>query len=64
MTGKEITFRVKKSTLGRVGWKIMPEDDSLNLKMNKEILSQVLERIHTMQYGGEVVPDRLTIMML
>ena len=27
------------------GWRIMPEDDSLNLKMNKDILNQVLERI-------------------
>ena len=45
VAGQEVTFRVKKSTLGRVGWRIMPEDDSLNLKMNQDILNQVLERI-------------------
>ena len=45
MAGQEVTFKIKKSTLGRIGWKIMPEDDSLNLKMNKDILNQVLERI-------------------
>ena len=42
---KEITVKVKKTTLGRTGWKIMPEDDSLNLKMNKDIMDQVLDRI-------------------
>ena len=42
---KEVTFKVKKSTMGRTGWKIMPEDESLNLKMNKDIMDQVLDRI-------------------
>ena len=42
---REITVKVKKSSLGRAGWKIMPEDETLNLKMNKEILEQVLDRI-------------------
>ena len=45
VAGKEVTFKVKKSTLGRIGWRIMPEDDSLNMKMNQEILNQVLEKI-------------------
>ena len=42
---KEVTFKVKKSTVGRTGWKIMPEDESLNLKMNKDIMDQVLDKI-------------------
>ena len=45
VAGQEVIFRIKKSTLGRVGWRIMPEDDSLNLKMNEDILNQFLERI-------------------
>ena len=45
MLNNEITFRVKKSKLGRTGWKIMPEDESLNLKINRNILNEVLERI-------------------
>ena len=74
-SGREISFKVKKTMMGRIGkdgdddcddddggeknfnfsvdhvdhilsgWRIMPEDDSLNLKMNKDILNQVLERI-------------------
>ena len=75
-SGREISFKVKKTMMGRIGkdgdddcddgddggeknfnfivdhvdrtlsgWRIMPEDDSLNLKMNKDILNQVLESI-------------------
>ena len=45
MLNNEITFKVKKSKLGRTGWKIMPEDDTMNLRVNKKILDEVLERI-------------------
>ena len=45
MLNNEITFKVKKSKLGRAGWKIMPEDETLNLKINRNILNDVLERI-------------------
>jgi len=58
---REVTFIVRKSMLGRIGWKIMPEDENLDLKMNKDILGQVLERIRSMQYSGEVVPDKISI---
>ena len=42
---REVTFRVKKTATGRSGWKIMPEDESLNLQINKEVLNQCLERL-------------------
>merc|ERR1711936_704850 len=45
LTGKEVSFLIKKSMSGRVGWKIMPEDDNLNLKINATILEQVMSRI-------------------
>merc|ERR1712110_2151 len=61
MLNNEITFKVKKSKLGRTGWKIMPEDETLNLKINRNILNDVLERIRTMEYSGEVVPEKITI---
>ena len=48
--GQEVTFKIKKSTLGRIGWKIIPEDDTLNLKMNQDILTQVLERIRYVDF--------------
>jgi len=60
-SGREISFKVKKAMMGRIGWRIMPEDDSLNLKMNKDILNQVLERIKDMQYCGQTVPDKITV---
>lgn len=49
LTGKEVTFLIKKSLSGRVGWKIMPEDDNLNLKINATILEQVMARIRWKQ---------------
>ena len=52
VAGQEVTFKIKKSTLGRIGWRIMPEDDSLNLKMNQEILNQVLEKIRLVKSSG------------
>jgi type IV secretory pathway VirB10-like protein len=60
-SGREISFKVKKTMMGRIGWRIMPEDDSLNLKMNKDILNQVLESIKDMQYCGQTVPDKITV---
>ena len=45
LRGQEVTFLVKKSLSGRIGWKVMPEDDNLNLKMNASIMGQVMARI-------------------
>ena len=45
MLNNEISFKVKKSKLGRTGWKIMPEDETMNLRINKKILDEVLDRI-------------------
>ena len=51
LRGKEVTFLIKKSMSGRVGWKIMPEDDNLNLKINATILEQVMTRIRWEKLG-------------
>ena len=53
LTGKEVTFLIKKSMSGRIGWKIMPEDDNLNLKINATILEQVMNRIRWEMSGGK-----------
>jgi len=58
---REVTFRVKKTATGRSGWKIMPEDESLSLKINKDVLNQCLDRLKEMQYSGEAIPDKITI---
>merc|ERR1711936_434861 len=63
LTGKEVTFLIKKSLSGRVGWKIMPEDDNLNLKINATILEQVMSRIRDMQFSGEVIPAKMSIVI-
>ena len=47
LTGREITFLIKKSVGGRVGWKIMPEEENLNLKINRHVLETVMNRIRS-----------------
>ena len=42
---RKSSFWVRNNFCILLGWRIMPEDDSLNLKMNKDILNQVLESI-------------------
>ena len=43
--GEWVTFIIKKTTLGRNGWKIMTENENMNLRMNREIIDMVTERI-------------------
>ena len=43
--GQEVSFTIKKSLSGRVGWKIMPEEENLNLRVNASVLEQVMNRI-------------------
>ena len=45
LAGQEVTFILAKSLAGRVGWKIMTEDEKLNLRVNWEVLEQVISRI-------------------
>ena len=45
MRGQEVTFLIRKSTSGRIGWKIMPEDETLILRMNCGCVEQVMQRI-------------------
>ena len=45
LKGQEVTFLIKKSLSGRIGWKIMPEDETLNMKMCSACVEQVMERI-------------------
>ena len=45
LRGQEVTFLIRKSMSGRIGWKIMPEDETLNLRMNCGCVEQVMQRI-------------------
>ena len=45
LTGEHVTFILAKSLTGRVGWKIMAEDEKLNLMVNRKVLEQVISRI-------------------
>eukprot|EP00092_Neocalanus_flemingeri_P048999 GFUD01056167.1.p1 GENE.GFUD01056167.1~~GFUD01056167.1.p1 ORF type:complete len:230 (+),score=68.73 GFUD01056167.1:68-691(+) len=63
LQGHCVTFLIKKSLTGKVGWKIMPEDDNLNLRMNCQVLEQVLTRIRDLQYSGQEVPSRMCLVV-
>ena len=45
MRGQEVTFLIAKSLSGRIGWKIMAEDEKLNMRINSAWVEQVMERI-------------------
>eukprot|EP00092_Neocalanus_flemingeri_P060226 GFUD01072163.1.p1 GENE.GFUD01072163.1~~GFUD01072163.1.p1 ORF type:complete len:183 (+),score=50.73 GFUD01072163.1:68-616(+) len=63
LRGEEVTFLIERSRSGRVGWKIMPEDEELNLRMNYSCLREVMDRIRDMQFSGEVIPSRISVVM-
>jgi hypothetical protein len=45
LSGQSVSFSIKKYLTGKGGWKIMPEDENINLKMNYQVMEQVLARI-------------------
>ena len=45
LSGQEVTFLIAKTMSGRIGWKIMPEDENINIRMNREGVDQVMQRI-------------------
>jgi hypothetical protein len=45
LRGQEVTFLIRRSMSGRIGWKIIPEDETLNLRMNCGCVEQVMQRI-------------------
>ena len=46
--GEWVTFLIKKSVIGRNGWKIMTENEAMNLRLNRETIEMVTEKI---RYG-------------
>ena len=38
-------FLIAKTMSGRVGWKIMAEDENINIRMNREGVEQVMQRL-------------------
>ena len=38
-------FLISKTMSGRIGWKIMAEDENINIRMNREGVEQVMQRI-------------------
>jgi len=61
LRGQEVTFLIKKSLSGRIGWKIMPEEEELNLKINPAVLQQVMDQIRDLQFSGQVIPDKISL---
>ena len=50
-TGDSVSFLIKKHNFGKEGWKIMPEDESFDIKLNAPILSQAVQ---TVRYNFEL----------
>ena len=44
-SGDTVTFIIKKHQTGKEGWKIMPEDESFNIKLNASILGQAAHTV-------------------
>ena len=40
-----VTFLIRKSVVGRNGWKIMTENENMNLRVNRETIEMVTEKI-------------------
>ena len=49
--GEWVTFLIKKSVIGRNGWKIMTENEAMNLRLNRETIEMVTEKI---RYHGRL----------
>ena len=59
LRGQEVTFLIRKSLSGRIGWKIMPEDESLNLRINFGCVEQVMQRIRYRQYKYKLKQNKI-----
>jgi len=42
----------------------MPEDTNIDFKINPEVLEQVLARLRELQYSGEVIPDKMSLLIM
>merc|ERR1711892_1217476 len=61
LSGQSVSVIIKQYLPGKGGWKIMPEDQNIDLRTNHEVVEQVLARLRDMQYSGEVIPDKMTL---
>ena len=43
--GEWVTFVIRKSLTGRMGWKIMTDNEDMNLRLNKDTIEMVTEKI-------------------
>ena len=45
--GEWVTFLIRKSLTGRSGWRIMTENENMNLRVNRETIEMVTEKIRS-----------------
>ena len=45
VSGQFLTFLVSKSIAGRIGWKVMAEQENIDLQTNQAGVAAVMERI-------------------
>ncbi len=58
---KVAAFKVSRSKFGRKGWKVMPEEDNLDLKESAGAIEKVMARIKDLEFSGKDVPDTITV---
>ena len=49
-SGQSVSFLIKKHRFGKEGWKIMPEDESFDIKLNASILAQAAETVRYLHF--------------
>ena len=45
VSGEWVTFVIRKSMTGRMGWKIMTENENMNFRVNRDTIDTITEKI-------------------
>ena len=45
VSGEWVTFVIRKSVTGRMGWKIMTENENMNFRVNRDTIENLTEKI-------------------
>eukprot|EP00096_Caligus_rogercresseyi_P001097 TRINITY_DN11711_c0_g1_i1.p1 TRINITY_DN11711_c0_g1~~TRINITY_DN11711_c0_g1_i1.p1 ORF type:complete len:168 (-),score=48.21 TRINITY_DN11711_c0_g1_i1:105-608(-) len=57
-----ITFLIKRSTFGRSGWKVMPEDPSMDMnRVPDGLLANVMGILREAELSGRPIPKKITL---
>nr|XP_040574495.1 uncharacterized protein LOC121123442 isoform X2 [Lepeophtheirus salmonis] len=58
----KITFLIKRSTFGRTGWKVMPEDIDIDMnRLPDSLLANIMGILREAELSGKAVPEKITL---